>query len=201
MENTSGKYTGILLAGGMSRRMGSDKGSLKLGGRMLYRYALSALEKVCPEILISSSMDLPGTENYIRVADAWEKCGPLGGIHACLKHSSTEKNLVLAYDMPLVNSGLLGYLLDHSGDCMLVAPVPEGGKPEPLCAIYSKKLLPFIEEQLEKKELAVHRLFPKVNAKLVHVGPGMPFFQDNLFLNVNNPYDLDLLNQNSKRED
>lgn len=195
------EVTGILLAGGMSRRMGSDKGQLKLGGHMLYRYGLSCLEKVCPEILISSSRDLPGTSGYTRVTDAWKNCGPLGGIHACLLQSRSEINLVLAYDMPLVTAGLLSYLLDHSKGAEIVAPLPAGGKPEPLCAVYHKSLIPRIEEQLGSGELAVNRLFSNAATVFVPVEPGMPFFQENIFLNVNHPADLDILKENGTGKD
>ncbi len=162
---------------------------MKLGGHMMYRYALAALEKTCSEVLISSDRDLPGSENFIRVGDAYQSCGPLGGIHACLKQSKTELNLVLAYDMPLVSAALLKYLLDHSGKAELVLPIKDG-KAEPLCGVYSKSLLPLIEEQLEKEEYAVHQLFEKVQGCLLPVEAGMPFFKEELFLNLNRPEDL-----------
>ena len=201
MEKSFQQVTGILLAGGMSRRMGSDKGQLRLGGRMLYTYALSTLEKLCSEILISSSTELPGTDAYTSVGDSWKHCGPLGGIHSCLTQSRTELNLVLAYDMPLVNAGLLNYLLDQSSDADLVVPVPEGGKPEPLCAVYSRRLLPLIEEQLQAGDLALHHLFPRTNTLSVAIGPGMPFYQEDLFLNVNNPVDLNEIKRDGKLEE
>jgi len=190
MEISHRECTGILLAGGMSRRMGQDKGPMKLGGHMMYRYALAALEKTCSEILISSDRDLPGSENYIRVSDAWQNCGPLGGIHSCLKQSKTELNLVLAYDMPLVSAALLNYLLDHSRDAEMILPIKEN-KPEPLCGVYKKSLAPLLEEQLEKGEYAVHRLFEKVQGSLLVIEAGMPFFKEDLFLNLNRPEDLE----------
>ena len=190
MDNSHIECTGILLAGGISRRMGQDKGHMKLGGHMMYRYALAALEKTCSEVLISSDRDLPGSENFIRVGDVYQNCGPLGGIHACLKQSKTELNLVLAYDMPLVSAALLKYLLDHSAKAKLVLPIKDAN-PEPLCGVYSKSLLPFIEEQLEKEEYALHQLLEKAQSFLLPVEAGMPFFKDDLFLNLNQPEDLE----------
>jgi len=75
MDHSEVKITGILLAGGMSSRMGREKGRIKLGNRYLYEYPLQILETCCDEILIST----------------------------CLKHSSNELNVVLSYDMPAVS--------------------------------------------------------------------------------------------------
>jgi molybdopterin-guanine dinucleotide biosynthesis protein A len=103
------KITGILLAGGMSRRFGQDKGKIKIGDRYLYRYALDTLEQVCDEILISTCNELYDWGNYTSVCDEIPGIGPMGGIFTCLKQSGSEINIVLSCDLPLVHKELLSY--------------------------------------------------------------------------------------------
>lgn len=193
MRNVGESIGGILLAGGKSRRMGREKGTLSLAGRKLYEYPLRVMESICDEILISScnqnDIDFP----HPVLCDEVEGLGPLGGILTCLKQAKHELNLVLSYDMPLVSKPLAAYLLDQSGDCDMVVPGMRPERPEPLCAFYRKSLIPVMEAQIEKQEYAVHKLIPLVNSSFVLIEEGMPFFQPDLFLNINRPDDLALI--------
>jgi molybdopterin-guanine dinucleotide biosynthesis protein A len=196
MKNLNNKVTGILLAGGMSSRMGREKGSLRIGGRMLYEYPLRALEMVCDQILISTSNSFPGILTHTTVCDEIRGIGPMGGIHACLERSSTDLNLVLSYDLPLVNVGLLNYLLEKSGDWDMVAPAVQTGRPEPLCALYRKSMSSVFRALIEEKRFAVHGAISRVRSQVLLIQPGMPFFHPGLFLNINRREDLERLPEN-----
>jgi molybdopterin-guanine dinucleotide biosynthesis protein A len=190
MKLADRNITGILLAGGKSSRMGKEKGSLVIGGKMLYEYPLRVLESFCEEILISSCNDEERDYGYRVVCDEVEGLGPLGGIQTCLKHSRNDWNLVLSYDMPLVSKGLVGFLIDHADDMDLVIPGLEPDRPEPLCALYRKSLIDTIQSQIDRKHYAVHGLIPLVRSRFVPITPGMPFFRPDLFLNINRHSDL-----------
>jgi len=198
MINSGHKITGILLAGGMSSRMGREKGSLVIGGRMMYLYPLKALEALCDEILISSSNPLPGNLPYTIVADKISGIGPMAGIYSCLEHSSNDLNLVLSYDLPLVNKGLLSFLVEQCDEWEMLVPAMQAGKPEPLCALYRKSMSTVFGSMIEKKEFAVHRAIPLVRSRTLHIQPDMPFYTPDLFLNINREEDLKNLPENLK---
>lgn len=192
--NISGKkVTGILLAGGMSRRMGREKGSLEMGGRMMYEYPLKALESVCDEILISSSSPLPGKLPYPLVPDKIKGIGPMAGIHACLDHSANDLNLVLSYDLPMIQGDLLSYLLEKRDSWDMVLPAMQADRPEPLCGLYRKSMQAKFTELIEEKQYAVHRVIPLVQALVLPIKKDLPFYHPNLFLNINRMEDLDKL--------
>lgn len=196
MIKSGQKITGILLAGGMSSRMGREKGSLVIGGRMMYLYPLKVLEALCDEILISSSNPLPGKLPYPHINDKIRGIGPIAGLHSCLKHSSNDLNLVLSYDMPMVNKGLLSYLVEQSDEWEMLVPAMQAGKPEPLCALYRKSMSGVFESMIEKKEFAVHRALPLAHSRVLPIHPVMPFYRPDLFMNINREEDLKSLPEN-----
>jgi len=86
--------TGIVLAGGLSRRMGRDKASLPWDGEDLLHTALRALAPVCDALVVVSNQPRAITlAGVVVVADDYEGCGPLGGIHAGLTAASGDSRI------------------------------------------------------------------------------------------------------------
>ncbi len=189
-----------MLAGGMSSRMGREKGSMKIGKRMMYEYPLAILESVCDEILISSCQPLPGQSAHPTVCDQVREIGPIGGIHTCLEHSSTDLNIVLSYDMPMVNEGLLHYLIEQRQDWDMLVPAMHTKHPEPLCALYRKSMTGIFGKMIEEKRYAVHQLIPMVSSLVLNIKPEMEFYHPDLFLNINRKEDLKRLPENFGNE-
>lgn len=187
------KITGILLAGGSSKRMGMEKGQLKIGTRFLYEYPLQVLENLCDEILISTCKGFFETERHTLVCDELAGIGPLGGIYTCLKKSSNKLNVVLSYDLPLVNEGLLNYLISESNTGEVVLPASKPNRPEPLCGIYNKSILPVLNRLIEQKRYAVHGILPLVRSRILVMDETMSFYRPDLFLNMNRKSDLEKL--------
>ncbi len=190
MNSSRSKITGILLAGGMSRRMGREKGILKIGGRFLYQYPLRILEALCDEILISTCTNFSTPLAYPAVCDEITGIGPMGGIYTCLKKSSNDLNIVLSYDMPLVNEGLLEHLIHESPSHDIVIPALQDNKSEPLCGIYRQSVTDVFRDLIGKKMYAVHRALPLVNSRTVLIDDRMPFYHPDIFLNINQESDL-----------
>ncbi len=188
------------MAGGMSSRMGREKGTLMIDGRMMYKYPLEALEAVCNEILISSCTPLPGSLSYPYVCDEVSGIGPMAGIHACLKRSSNDLNLVISYDLPLINAGLLSYLLEKSEAWEMVVPAIKKGRPEPLCALYRKSMSALFGAMIEEKKYAVHKAIARSRSLVLDIQPDLPFYHPNLFLNINRTEDLESLPGNDGRK-
>lgn len=182
--------TGILLAGGRSRRMGSEKGSLRIGSSLLYQFPLSVLEGLCNEILVSSCDGSALPVKHQLVCDEVKGIGPLGGIYSCLKRSSSELNLVLSYDMPLVNESLFRLLISELGDYDIVLPGISKERPEPLCGVYRKGTASIMEEMISKKDFAVNHLLSRCHSKVVPISGEMECWRPDLFLNINSQEDL-----------
>lgn len=185
--------TGILLAGGQSKRMGEEKGLIALGKAMMYQYPLRVLESLSDTILISTCKTLEIEEKHEQVCDEIPGIGPMGGLYTCLKKSDSEWNLVLPYDLPLVNSDLFRHLLRYAGDFDVVLPASAPGKPEPLCGIYNKSALAVMKEMIDEQNYAMHQLIPRVNSKVVVLDPSRTFYHDLIFSNVNTRADLEAI--------
>jgi molybdopterin-guanine dinucleotide biosynthesis protein A len=184
--------TGFVLAGGKSTRMGRDKAGLSLNGRTLLETALAAVRSAVREVFILGSAQLYGSYGPT-IADIFPGCGPLGGIHAALKHSKTELNLVIAVDTPFLAGGLLAYLGERARESGAMVTAPEvNGYPQPLCAVYSRDFLPIAERALREGNYKIVSLFPKDRTTLISESELLPFaFTAEMFENLNTPEDLE----------
>lgn len=137
--------------------MGRDKALLAYAGRPLIEHAVAILTGagLTPHIL-GLRPDLAGYAPIIE--DLRPGSGPLGGLEAALTFSKTELNVFLPVDLPLLPPAFLRYLLERAAITSAVATVPTlGGRPEPLCAVYRRDLLPGIADALEAGEYKVMR--------------------------------------------
>jgi len=131
----------FILAGGRSSRMGSDKALLPLRGATLVEHVMAQVHSVTSNITLVGNSKRHINLGYPVIEDRFVGCGPLAGIHAALATTNCDWNLILACDMPEVTAGFLCQLMEHaeSGSCDAVIPVPPGGIPEPLCAVYHRR--------------------------------------------------------------
>ncbi|MCT2195837.1 molybdenum cofactor guanylyltransferase [Paenibacillus sp. p3-SID1389] len=169
--------TAIILAGGRSSRMGSDKALLELGGLTVLERLIRELETVASRIVIAG-----GTKAvYERfgkevVTDRYPGAGPLAGLHAGLESSTTRWNLAVACDTPFANRGLFRALLERAEAAEetaarvdrasgMAADAPGGfaaaeailarteGRAHPLLAAYRRSVLPGLEARLRAGRL------------------------------------------------
>ncbi len=131
---------GFVLAGGRSARMGTDKALLHYNGRPLIAHAVDLLRAAEAEPHIVGVR--PDLAVYAPVVeDLHSDCGPLGGIEAALASSSSNLNLFLPVDLPLLPPAFLRYLLERVSITGADATIPTlKGQPQPLCAVYSRSL-------------------------------------------------------------
>jgi molybdenum cofactor guanylyltransferase len=182
------KITGIILTGGKSSRMGSDKALLEFEGQSLLKRAVDFCSAFCDEVLISSSNPEHRVEGGTRIDDEVKECGPMGGIYSCLKQSSSDWNFVLSVDAPFVQSDFILCLQGQSADFDAVIPVHEGKK-EPLIAFYHKKALPEIETHIKAENYKMHFLLQQLNTHFVDAGAWLGKYPK-IFNNLNTPEDL-----------
>jgi len=191
MNNNKSNITGILLAGGLSKRMGREKGTLKIGDNLLFQYPLKVLERICGEILISTCNDSTLPVDYPKVCDEVKGIGPMGGIYTCLKHSSNDLNIIISYDMPLVSDALINHLIGESESFDMVLPALTADRPEPLCGLYRKNCVGIFEKCIEQKVYAVHLAMALSKSNVVLIDEKMSFWNPRIFLNVNSEEDLE----------
>jgi molybdenum cofactor guanylyltransferase len=194
---------GFILAGGLSSRMGSDKALLEIDGRPLIAHALDLLSAVTPAPRICGSRpDLAPFADVI--PDNFPNSGPLGGIEAALSASTTDLNLFLPVDLPNLPIEFLRVLVARAEDSNAVATIPTlAGLPQPLTAIYSRRLLPGLRAALAagdyKVKTAITTAAAALNAPvdLFSVEPLAPNPEgpnpEQWFRNLNTPSDLELL--------
>src|SRR5262245_64122623 len=100
------EVTGVLLAGGKSRRMGEDKRHLLVGEQTLLERSLEILQTVFEKVVIVIAQDSPPLERVANpvVRDIIPNCGRLGGLYIGLKQASTEQAFVVACGMQFLYS-------------------------------------------------------------------------------------------------
>ncbi len=161
--------TGIILAGGKSSRMGSEKGLLWLEGKPFIQHIVEALQPVAKEIIIVSSNSEYDTFGLKRIEDIIPECGPIAGLHAGLTNSKTEDNLVVSCDVPLITTSLLRKLLPYKNIDYDVVQFEAEGKTIPLIALYKKRCVEKCFEFLSKGEKRLSKLVSKFNTKTIAV--------------------------------
>lgn len=177
--------TGIIMAGGKSSRMGKDKGSILFNHQYLVQYAIDALTPPCSELLISTNNEWYDQFGYPLVKDIIKDCGPLGGIYSSLLTAKTPYIIVLACDMPFVDAPILEKLIDNIQDFDCVVP-NIGHQYEPLCAVYSKSMIPAIEQHIKSGNYALNGLIRESNHCFVDFTN-----EAKAFMNLNTMSDLD----------
>ena len=192
MQPAAPPLSAFVLAGGKSTRMGTDKAFVVLQGRQLVERALELARSVTSTVSIVGD---PG--KFARfgpvVEDIFPACGPLGGIHAALRGSGTDLNLILAVDVPFVSAALLQYLVRRSAEspAALVTVARTGRRWQPLCAIYRRRFADLAEPSLRAGRYKIDALFDQKRTQVITgeelVAAG---FSAHLFTNVNTPEDL-----------
>jgi molybdopterin-guanine dinucleotide biosynthesis protein A len=137
---------GVLLAGGASRRMGSDKASVEVCGRPMSAWVIQALRAVCDRVVAAGRPD--GLEGIEGLADpVSERRGPLAGLVAALEQAGSTPVLVVATDQPWVRPETLQRLVLTASE-LPVVPISTDGVRQTTCALYPPGILPVALDEL-----------------------------------------------------
>lgn len=192
--------TGIILAGGNSRRMGKDKALLPLPGNKgvtFVEYLSTMLTMLCREVLLVTR-DEPQRANYAylkgvrTLTDRVSGYGPLMGLSSGLNAMHNLHALVVAVDMPFVQPALLTFLLNQPLTGSLLVPVVNN-VPQVLLAIYPRAILPLVEERLQEGRCDPRSLLEVAPVRYIdetqirQVDPEL-----RSFINVNTPGELSI---------
>jgi molybdenum cofactor guanylyltransferase len=202
-ENVPVDVTGCILAGGKSSRYGTDKSLLKIGNNTIIEKMSIMLSELFSEHMIISNR---GEDyHFLKVpiyGDIHKNIGPLGGIHSALHHSRTEKIFILSCDLPFMTAELITFICKYPSARPIQLPVT-GGIIQPLCGIYSKSCLPFIQTMIGKDSTETGSsgckqwrysplvLIEEMKAELIDVDKVYPEYEEKLFYNINHPEDYE----------
>jgi molybdopterin-guanine dinucleotide biosynthesis protein A len=180
--------TGIVLAGGASRRMGRDKAFLDLGGRPLIAHVIERMAQVCAEVLVVAGDVQPYAGLDARlVEDRFRGVGVLGGLHAGLAAAAHELALAVGCDMPFLEPDLLRAFAGWAEGADVVV-LRQGEQVEPLHGAYRRACLPAIEVAIRANRRRIISFFPHVRVRYVTLEDVIPFDPDlRSFRNVNTP--------------
>jgi molybdopterin-guanine dinucleotide biosynthesis protein A len=184
------EVTAFVLAGGQSTRMGADKAFIQLDGVTLLARALELLSRAT-EVRILGQRERFAKFGVV-VEDEFPNHGPLGGIHAALRASATDLNLMLAVDMPYVDFRFLEYLVSEARQCTAVVTLPRAaGGWQPLCAVYRKPFAEKAERALRQGKNKIDPLFAQVELRIVEEAElKKQGFSPEMFRNLNTPEEL-----------
>ena len=193
--------TGVVLAGGLSSRMGRDKASLPWQETDFIHVILSQLALFCNELIVVDNNRLKLNDPKIKtIPDIIPQRGPLSGIHAGLTAASSSHVFITACDMPYISVPAAIHLCSQSQGWDIVVPA-DGNHCEPLFACYAKSCIPVIEKLLMQENRKVTELFPLVRCKKVPVEELLAFDPSRKFLrNINSPEEYDIALNESKRQ-
>ncbi len=172
--------TGIILAGGKSSRIGSDKGFLLLNNKTFIRHIIEAIQPHVNEIIIVSNNADYDVFNLKRVNDLIKNAGPLAGIYTGLHHSNTKNNLVLSCDVPLINSEILKQLTDNVEENIDIIQLESNSKTMPLIALYNKNCESRFLELLQQDERRLRFAVKQCKAKTIVLNKELERFTLNI---------------------
>ncbi len=160
--------TAVILAGGLSTRMGADKALLHIGDESVLSRLEHQLAQFCDHVVVSAS-DRNGTLFGPRhvVTDRVQGQGPLGGIAAALAQSPTDINLVVACDIPDIDSRTFALLQSEIDGHDIVVPSFAPGFVEPLLGVYRRHVGAVAEQLLAGPRRRVTALFDRCRTRIM----------------------------------
>lgn len=196
MEPRIAEIEGVILAGGKSRRMGTNKALLNWEGNPLIKTVAEKLGAVFNHTFIVANE--PGLYADLKLhvfPDREIGIGPLGGIHSALLHARSEACFVVGCDMPFLDADLIRKMVSNLGESDAVVARLEG-RFEPLHAIYRRRVHPIAERQIRAGDHSLQRFIAALDARVisgVELAGNAAWLRS--FRNINTPEELESARQ------
>ena len=185
-SDEAGTGSALILAGGRSRRFGSNKAFAEINGKPLIRIIIEQLETAFDAILISAenSDEYKSFEKKV-CADLIKDSGPIAGIHSGLLNAGSEYVFVTACDMPRISIPLIKLMrkkiIEKQPDAVVLS---REGFLEPFHGFYSRRLIPLIKETAEKDSAGIFSFLKQIRPEIINCS------NPEIFFNINTPEDL-----------
>ena len=187
------KTIAVILTGGMSRRMGRDKGSIifedgeTMLSRLIRRYR-DAFDELYISVNERGRFDTGGAKELV---DLHPGKGPMAGLEAAFTLTDADQAFLTAVDLPFGEPALAHRLAACREDADACFIRRDDGRPEPLFAIYDRRVLPAVSHCLAWDEHAFRAMFDKIKVRELREEELPEFALDHILFNVNRPTDLE----------
>ena len=197
--------TAIILSGGKSSRMGTNKSLLKIGEKTIIERLRNLLQSMFKDVILITND--PDDYKFLGLPiyeDIFRHRGPLAGIHSGLKHSKTDLNFIISCDLPFMTMEMINYLIEYKTN-KLVTVAKADGFIQQLAGKYSKECLSPSEKILielinnenrnavqKKRKCNVLSLIDLVGAEIISA-ESLPFYKEDLYFNMNRTEDYNFL--------
>lgn len=180
---------GLILAGGLSKRMGSDKGALNYHGRPQTHHCFEILSQLCRNTFIScrnEQQSLSHIKDLPQIHDSFPATGPLGGILSAMEQKPGAW-LVVACDLPYLDLKNLKKLIRNRNPFKVATCFsnPEEGWAEPLCTLYEPKAYSRLLQFFSLRNMCPRKML--MNSSIKSITP----IDQNIIINANTPEDYD----------
>lgn len=173
----------VILAGGKSSRMGTDKALLPLGEKNFIEVLTEEFDFFEEKIINSGNGDKIRNVTWPVIADVYPYHGPIGGLHAALGSCRSETLFCAACDTPLLKKEayrILKSQMTEEDDAVIA--VTEDGRIHPLCGIYKKQVAEIMEEQMLSDNNRMMHLLKRIRVRYVELNS-----REYGILNINTP--------------
>ena len=177
-----------IIAGGASRRMGTDKALLDFEGQPLVARVAGVLRLLFPKVVVvTADQSVSRAANFPAIRDVFPDKGPLGGVHAALEYFKAP-TFCVACDLPFLNQNVIRFLCESFDNCDVLAP-RINSRMEPLHAIYAPTCLPILETALQNERVPrVERVLAPLSMRFIEEEELRKFDPELKFLtNLNTP--------------
>lgn len=185
------EIVGVIVAGGKSSRMGTNKALIELNGLPLIAHVARTMQHVFKRVFIVADDAEP--YRFLRLPvypDIFKDSGPLGGIHAGFVHSGAKSIFVAACDTPFISPALIEYIIHYPSEAS-VKVAQMDGEVHPLCGWYDRSTMPYVQQALEANQLQVKKVLCHLQAAEVPITNELPFYHPLLLKNFNTPADFE----------
>lgn len=195
----------VILSGGKSTRMGTNKSLLKIGENTVIERMNDLLQSIFKDVILITNE--PEDYKFLGVPiyeDVFRHRGPLAGIHSGLKHSKTNINFIISCDLPFMTKEMINYLIEYKTD-KLITVAKADGYIQQLAGKYSKECISPAENILKKvvnnenrnviqkkRKCNVLSLIDVVGAEIIPA-ESLTFYNEDLYFNMNRSEDYNLL--------
>jgi len=178
----------VVLCGGQSTRMGTNKSLLRINDVKVIDRVTEELKEVTDNVIVIANEHKP--YKYLNLPlyrDRYRDAGPLAGIESAMHHVQADAYLFAACDMPFANQAVYRFLLDQLEDYHAVVPKYKG-RVHPLSSIYKRDCLPIIQKKLDEADLRVRSFYEDIDINFVDSFSQVSESDlEKHFFNMNNP--------------
>jgi len=187
-KRESETVNGLILAGGKSTRMGSDKGRINYHGQSQVEYLYTQLKQKCSQVFVSVRSDQAHDYSIPMIEDVYMNFGPMGGILSAFRYDPNSAWITIATDLPFVSDKAIEELLSRRDKSKIATCYIKSDSefPDPLFTIWEPKAYKSLLNFLLLGYSCPRKVLINSDVNVV------PISNDQILMNVNNPQELEM---------